>query len=43
MDVCMNMKVVADKKSVELQISELEDVRLKGDELKLRRMLLECC
>ena len=40
MDVCMNMKVVADKKSVELQMSELEDVRLKGDELKLRRMLL---
>jgi heavy metal sensor kinase len=40
MDVCMNMKVVADKKDVELQISELEDVRLKGDELKLRRMLL---
>ncbi len=40
MDVCMNMKVVADKKSVALQISELEDVRLKGDELKLRRMLL---
>ena len=40
MDVCMNMKVVADKKSVELQISELEDVRLRGDELKLRRMLL---
>jgi two-component system OmpR family sensor kinase len=40
MDVCMNMKVVADKKDVKLQISELEDVRLKGDELKLRRMLL---
>ena len=40
MDVCMDMKVVADKKDVELQISELEDVRLKGDELKLRRMLL---
>ncbi len=40
MDVCMNMKVVADKKSVELQINELEDVRLRGDELKLRRMLL---
>jgi heavy metal sensor kinase len=40
MDVCMNMKVVADKKDVDLQISELEDVRLKGDELKLRRMLL---
>lgn len=40
MDVCLNMKVVADKKEVELQASELEDVRLKGDELKLRRMLL---
>jgi len=40
MDVCMNMKVVADKKEVELQTNELEDVRLKGDELKLRRMLL---
>jgi heavy metal sensor kinase len=40
MDVCMNMKVVADKKEVALQASELEDVRLKGDELKLRRMLL---
>lgn len=40
MDVCLNMKVVADKKEVELQMSELEDVRLKGDELKLRRMLL---
>jgi heavy metal sensor kinase len=40
MDVCMNMKVVADKKEVELQTSELDDVRLKGDELKLRRMLL---
>lgn len=40
MDVCLNMKVVADKKEVELQTSELEDVRLKGDELKLRRMFL---
>jgi heavy metal sensor kinase len=40
MDVCMDMKIVADKKDVELQASELEDVRLKGDELKLRRMLL---
>ncbi len=34
------MKVVADKKNVELEASELEDIRLKGDELKLRRMLL---
>ncbi len=40
MDVCMDMKVVADKKNVELETSELEDIRLKGDELKLRRMLL---
>jgi heavy metal sensor kinase len=40
MDVCMNMQVVADKKEVELLTSEMEDVRLKGDELKLRRMLL---
>jgi heavy metal sensor kinase len=40
MDVCMDMKVVADKKDVELQVSEMEDVRIKGDELKLRRMLL---
>jgi len=40
MDVCMDMKVVADKKSVVLEASELEDIRLKGDELKLRRMLL---
>lgn len=40
MDVCMDMKVVADKKNVELEASELEDIRLKGDELKLRRMLL---
>jgi len=40
MDVCMDMKVVADRKDVELQVGEMEDVRLKGDELKLRRMLL---
>jgi two-component system, OmpR family, sensor kinase len=39
-DVCMDMKVVADKKNVDLETSELEDIRLKGDELKLRRMLL---
>ena len=40
LDVCMDMKVVADKKNVELEAKELEDIRLKGDELKLRRMLL---
>jgi heavy metal sensor kinase len=39
-DVIMDMKVVADKKSVALETSELEDIRLKGDELKLRRMFL---
>jgi heavy metal sensor kinase len=40
MGVCMNMKVVADKKEVVLQTGEMEDVRVKGDELKLRRMIL---
>jgi heavy metal sensor kinase len=40
MGVCMNMKVVADKKEVVLQTGEMEDVRVKGDELKLRRMIV---
>lgn len=40
MDVCIDMQVVADKKEVELQTSEMEDIRLKGDGLKLRRMFL---
>jgi heavy metal sensor kinase len=40
MGVCMNMKVVADKKEVVLQTGEMEDLRVKGDELKLRRMIL---
>jgi heavy metal sensor kinase len=39
MDICMDMKIFADNKGIELIVSELEDVRLKGDELKLRRML----
>jgi two-component system, OmpR family, sensor kinase len=38
-DICMDMKIFADNKEIELIVSELEDVRLKGDELKLRRML----
>ena len=38
-DVCVDMKIFADSKGVELEIKELEDFRLKGDELKLRRML----
>lgn len=38
-DVCMNMKIFADKKEIVLVVDELADVRLIGDELKLRRML----
>ena len=38
-DVCVNMKIVADKKEIVLVVDELADVRLIGDELKLRRML----
>jgi len=38
-DVCMDMKLFADTKGIELVVQELDDVRLKGDELKLRRML----
>jgi heavy metal sensor kinase len=39
-DVCMDMKFFADKKGVGLIVNDLDDVKLKGDELKLRRMLL---
>ena len=38
-DVCINMKIFADKKEIALVIDELADVRVIGDELKLRRML----
>ena len=38
-DVCMDMKIFADNKDIGLDVKELEDVKLKGDELKLRRML----
>jgi len=38
-DVCMKMKIFADKKEITLMVDELADVRLSGDELKLRRML----
>jgi len=38
-DVCMNMKIFAENKGVNLIVKELVDVRLTGDELKLRRML----
>jgi heavy metal sensor kinase len=37
--VCMDMKIFADKKGIEIEASELEDVRVRGDELKVRRML----
>jgi heavy metal sensor kinase len=39
-DVCMNVKIFADNKGIGLMIKELEDVKIKGDELKLRRMFL---
>lgn len=39
-DVCVNMKIFADNKGIDLAVKELEDVKVKGDELKLRRMLL---
>jgi heavy metal sensor kinase len=39
-DVCMNVKIFADNKGIELMIKELEDIKIKGDELKLRRMFL---
>jgi heavy metal sensor kinase len=39
-DICLDMKVYADEKGVFLEIGSLEDVRVEGDELKLRRMLM---
>jgi len=39
-DVCMDMRIFAEKKEIELAVNELSDVHLKGDELKLRRMFL---
>ena len=38
-DVCISMKIFANNKKVNLVVNELADVRLIGDELKLRRML----
>jgi heavy metal sensor kinase len=38
-DVCVDMKIFADNKGIGLDVKELEDVKLNGDELKLRRML----
>ncbi len=39
-DVCLDMKSYAEQKGVSLQIGTLEDITLEGDELKLRRMLM---
>jgi two-component system OmpR family sensor kinase len=39
LEVYMDMKIFAEKKSVELLVGEVEDAKVKGDELKLRRML----
>jgi len=38
-DVCMNMQIFAKNKGVELVLGDIDEVILKGDELKLRRML----
>ncbi len=39
-DVCVDMRIFAEKKEIDLAFNELDDTRIKGDELKLRRMLL---
>jgi two-component system, OmpR family, sensor kinase len=39
-DICMDMKLFAANKGVELVVNDLAEVKVKGDELKLRRMLL---
>ena len=38
-DVCMNMKIFGENKGVEIIAGDLEDIRIIGDELKLRRMI----
>lgn len=38
-DVCLNMKLFGENKGVEVVVRELEDIRIMGDELKLRRMI----
>ena len=39
LEVFMDMQILAEKKNVDLIVGDVEDVKLKGDELKLRRML----
>ncbi len=38
-DVCVDMKLFGENKGVEVVARELEDIRIMGDELKLRRMI----
>ncbi len=38
-DVCLNMKIFGENKHVEIVAKDLEDIRIIGDELKLRRMI----
>lgn len=38
-DVCMDMKIFGQNKGVQVVLKELADVRVTGDELKLRRMI----
>jgi two-component system, OmpR family, sensor kinase len=38
-DVYMGMKIFAERKDVSLTMGDLDDTKLRGDELKLRRML----
>ncbi|MCX7966425.1 MAG: ATP-binding protein, partial [Syntrophorhabdaceae bacterium] len=38
-DICMNMENYAKNKGVELVLGNIDEVNLKGDEIKLRRML----
>jgi two-component system, OmpR family, sensor kinase len=39
LEVYMDMKIFAEKKNVELSVGDIGDTKVKGDELKLRRML----
>jgi len=38
-DVCLSMKLFGENKGVEVVVRDLEDIRIVGDELKLRRMI----
>ncbi|MCX7857412.1 MAG: ATP-binding protein [Deltaproteobacteria bacterium] len=39
-DICLDMKMYAQQKGVELEIGNLDDICVEGDELKLRRMFI---